>query len=205
MGEALCFFPKKGSMRSRTAPDFAGRCPECRLRLEYCLCAEVPTIDPGRDFEIVVVRHAIEGLKSSNTARIAALALPCVRIVEYGGKGNPIDADSLVAGANSCLMYPTTDVATPPLANRLIVLDGNWTQARRMLLRMTPLHALPRLSVAAPPSNPIHRTRQTRDPTRMSTIEAIAGALDALSLDGGKALRELAELFALRVMRMRGR
>lgn len=190
-------------MRSRTAPDLAGRCPQCRLRLEYCICAEVRPIDPGPDFEIVVVRHAIEGLKSSNSARIAALALPCIRIVEYGGKDNPIDADALVAGANACLLYPTTDPSTPKSVNRLIVLDGNWTQARRMLVRMTPLHTLPRLSVAAPKLTPT-RTRQAPDPRQMSTIEAIAGALDALSLEGGESLRVLAEVFASRVMVMRG-
>lgn len=191
-------------MRSRTAPDFAGRCPECRLRLEYCICAEVPNIDPGRDFDIVVVRHALESLKSSNTARVAALALPCVRIVEYGGKDNPIDAEALVAAADACLLYPTSEPSTPESTNRLIVLDGNWTQARRMLLRMTPLHSLPRLSVAVPESTPT-RTRRAPDPRQMSTIEAIAGALDALSLDGGDALRGVAELFASRVMQMRGR
>lgn len=188
-------------MRSRSTPELAGRCPACRLRLERCLCDEVTRIAP--DIEIVVVRHALEGIKSTNTARLAALAIPSLRIVEYGAKDHPVDG-ALLATAGACLLYPGPAPSTPPvLPTRLIVLDGNWTQARRMFMRLTALHPLPKLSVAPPAVAPV-RARRAPAPAQLSTIEAIAGALEALSLDGGPNLRDLAGTFATRVLETRG-
>lgn len=189
-------------MRSRSHPDLAGRCPRCRLRLESCLCDEVQPVDPG--IEIVVVRHALESLKSTNTARLAALAIPSIRIVEYGAKDQPLDGWALVHDA-TCLLYPGPAAATPsPAPTRLVVLDGSWSQARGMLMRVKAFHALPRLSVAAPEIAPL-RARHAPQPAQLTTIEAIAGALDALCLDGGDALRDLSTRFATRVLETRGR
>lgn len=189
-------------MRSRSAPDLAGRCPRCRLRLESCLCDQVQAVQPG--VEIVVVRHALESLKSTNTARLAALALPSLRIVEYGAKDQPLDGWALVHEA-TCLLYPgPVQVPPSPAPTRLIVLDGSWSQARGMLTRVKAFHALPKLSVAAPQVAPL-RARHAPRADQLTTIEAIAGALDALSLEGGEALRTLATLFAHRVLETRGR
>lgn len=157
-------------------------------------------MNPG--IEIVVVRHALETLKSTNTARLAALAIPSIRIVEYGAKDQPLDGATLVNEA-TCLLYPGP-VATPsPAPTRLIVLDGSWSQARGMLTRVQAFHPLPRLSVPAPEVAPL-RARHAPLPAQLTTIEAIAGALDALSLEGGEVLRSLANRFATRVLETRG-
>lgn len=189
-------------MRSRSAHDLSDRCPACRLRHGFCICDDVVLVRPP--LEIVVIRHALESLKSSNTARIASLALPSLRIVEYGVKDAPFDVSALALDGAG-LLYPSTEPQTPsPPPRRLIVLDGNWTQARRMLLRVTALHTLPRVSVAPPASTPL-RARDGVLAGRLTTIEAIAGALDALGMTGGADLRALGGLFARRILEMRGR
>jgi DTW domain-containing protein YfiP len=64
---------------------------------------------------------------------------------------------------------------------QLLVLDGTWAQARRMLYRVEALRDLPRLSLPVTSALP-HIRRQPRAGA-MSTFEAIARALQLLEGD----------------------
>src|SRR5947209_2767252 len=136
-------------MRSRTADDLGGRCPRCYFP-QPCLCAELPVLAPR--MEVVIIRHMLERKKSTNSARWAALALPNARIVEHGLPGGALDVASLVV-PGSAVLFPLAEPSLPtlPAPRRLIVVDGSWTQARRMLQRLAPLRTLPRLSLGPPP------------------------------------------------------
>ncbi len=50
------------------------RCPRCLLQQRVCLCAEIPTV--ATQTRVVIVRHHTEQHRSSNTGRLAHLALP---------------------------------------------------------------------------------------------------------------------------------
>ena len=51
-----------------------GRCVRCWLRVDFCIC---PGIVPTQTrTQLVLIRHWREARKSSNTGRIAGLALP---------------------------------------------------------------------------------------------------------------------------------
>jgi DTW domain-containing protein YfiP len=150
-----------------------GHCPQCYLRTENCLCTTVPKLRTLT--EIVIVRHRAEKRLTSNTGRIAALCLENCRIIEYGG-GLPFDESQLVA-AGAALLFPGVSPHTPtPRPTRLIVLDATFRQARRMFKRISVLHDLPQLALAAPECAP-NRLRQPPHPDGMSTIEAIAAGL----------------------------
>jgi DTW domain-containing protein len=192
-------------MRSRSAPDLAGRCPRCRLRSDLCLCAEVlPIASPVR---LVVVRHALEALKSTNTARLAALAIDRVEFREHGAEGaDPVRLDDLDPRA-AMLVFPSAEPTPAPVVPpaTLVLLDGNWGQAKRMLGRFPALQKLPRLSLARPALAPV-RVRAAPRPEQLSTIEAISGALRWLGNDEAAAkLDRLFATFVARVLESRGR
>jgi DTW domain-containing protein YfiP len=149
------------------------RCAICLLRIERCLCALIPRI--ANRTRIVILRHPAERPKTGNTGRIAALALENVRLIEYG-------EDVLSAAEDALLLYPDGDrglqAERPP--SELIVLDGSWSQARHMLQRTPSLRSIPRCALSPPAIPQAKRIRRAPGPDRVSTIEAIARALDRL-------------------------
>jgi DTW domain-containing protein YfiP len=191
-------------MRSRTPADLAGRCPRCYLPTRLCLCSQVPQLDTRTEF--LVIRHNKEKEKSTNTARLAALALSRCQVLTYGAPGQPFDA-SVLEGPDTWLLFPETQSPAPeaPPPRRLIVLDGSWGQARRMVQRLPVLRRLPGLALPPPRPN-TRRLRRPPNPEGMSTLEAMAGAV-ALLEGEELALRlyALHELMIDRVLESRGR
>jgi DTW domain-containing protein len=191
-------------MRSSTSPDFTRRCIHCWLQLEYCLCSEVPRVETST--RLVVVRHALETPKSTNTARIALLALPNAELWEYGGAENRFD-ESVLHGPDTWLLFPDGGGAQRPEVSpkRLIVLDGTWPQARRMVQRLGALRGVPRLSLPSP-ALPPQRLRQPPLAEGLSTIEAIAAAIGLLEgEEKAQRIHDLHELMIRRVLEVRAR
>ncbi|MDC0709202.1 DTW domain-containing protein [Stigmatella sp. ncwal1] len=191
-------------MRSRTPEDLSGRCPRCYLPTRLCLCAHVPRIDTRTEF--IVIRHNKEKEKSTNTARMAALALSRCQVLTYGAPGPPFDA-SVLEAPETWLLFPDASPPAPdaPPPQRLVVLDGNWSQARRMMQRVPALRRLPGLVLPAPPVH-ARRLRRPPHPEGMSTLEAMAGALAVLEGEAqAHRLYALHELMIDRVLESRGR
>jgi DTW domain-containing protein YfiP len=156
--------------------------------------------------EFLVIRHNKEAHKSTNTARLAALALPSCRILTYGAPGQPFDISVLTA-PGTWLLFPDAQPPPPgtPPPERLVVLDGNWTQARRMYQRLPELRRLPGLALP-PPAPDTRRLRRSPHPYGMSTVEAIAGAIAVLEGEEvARSLHALHEVMIDRVMAARGR
>jgi DTW domain-containing protein YfiP len=171
------------------------RCPRCWLKQSRCLCAEIPHVLTRT--RLFLVRHALEVHKASNTGRLAAMALgERARLYDYAVRGAAAGVPELAGAVDdgaTWLLYPEGEpLAAPPegLA-RLVVLDGTWPQARRMLQRIPELRGLPRLALP-PPDEPLLRLRRTREAPEMSTLEAIAQAF--AWLEGEAVARPLFEL-----------
>ena len=183
--------------------EWRGRCPRCSFPRELCLCAEVRPA--ATRVAITVVRHQAELSKTSNTARWAALALPGLTLLDYAATPAPFDASALrLDGA--CLLFPAPN-ETPlpePLPARLVLCDGTWQQARRMLQRIPGLTGLPRLSLPAPGRD----TRRLRRPLvaeGMSTLEALAAALMLFGEPApAQELLRVNELALSRMVKLRG-
>jgi DTW domain-containing protein YfiP len=175
------------------------RCEKCLFQRRVCLCAAVPAL-PTRT-RIVIVRHHLERHRSSNSGRLAHLALPTSELVEHGGAGGPARLPPL---GGAWLLYPEGEVtrevpAEPPA--QLVVLDATWSQARRMYRKLSALRGLPILHL---PEAPVAaaRLRESPAPGRVSTIEAIAHALRFLEgSEGAAAAAALERLFAVAVER----
>lgn len=178
------------------------RCARCLFPPGFCLCPEVPRL--AAPFRLVLVRHASERERLSNTARWAALALGA-EIVEHGLPGPPLDDAPLRAeGARVLFPSPHPEDALPtPAPPVLVVPDGTWSQSRRMMQRIPALQRLPRLSLAAAPDG--LRLRRPPMAHGMSTAEAIAGALAALGApDAAEKLLALHDAGVERVLRLKG-
>ena len=191
-------------MRSHTLDSLPGRCKRCWIREEWCLCEYLPTVQPKTS--LVLVRHQREAWKSTGTARIAALSLPALKLVEYGDDSEPAAKElaPLLEGAALLFPFDSDSTEAKPPVQRLIVLDGTWRQARRMVKRLPGLLALPR--VALPPKEePVLRLRSSPRSEDRSTLEAIADALALLEgEDIAEPLHRIHALMVERVFRARG-
>lgn len=182
----------------------AVRCERCRQTPTLCICADVPSI--ANRTRVLVLRHHYEAPRPSNTARIAALALQNIDIVEWVPR-TPPDVDRLLTGHHPAwVLYPgggNVDISRERPAT-LVVLDATWKQARKMLHRHAPLFALPRWELPGP-APAASRLRRAHDPQARSTLEAIADALAILDgPDVGAPLHTLHERLVQRVLRARG-
>jgi DTW domain-containing protein YfiP len=155
--------------------------------------------------QFIVIRHVREEWKSTNTSRLAALSLPNIQLIGYGKREAAFDAEELSL-PDTWLLFPGPQrplPSSPP--SRIVVLDGTWSQARRMLHRVPILRTLPRLSLPAP-GEPAIRLRRPHFPEGMSTFESMIRAIALL--EGEDRVRPLVEFHALwaqRVLESRGR
>ena len=162
-----------------------------RCLYQRCLCSEVPTI--ATRTRVVIVRHHLERHRSSNTGRLAHLALPNSEIIDYGGRC----VAELPPLEGAWLLFPEGDRAAPlEPPKQLVVLDATWSQARRMFRKLAVLRGLPILRLPPGPMAAA-RLREAPGPGMVSTIEAIARALEQLEGTG----RELDALFGVAVQR----
>ena len=161
-----------------------------------CLCAQIPTIETRT--RVVIVRHHLERWRSSNSGRLAHLALPNSVIVDHGGAEGPAVLPPL---EGAWLVYPEgepREVAPEPLPRQLVFLDATWSQARRMFRKINALRGMPILRLPEAPM-PAARLRESPGEGRVSTIEAIARALRLL--EGDEPAASLERLFAVAVER----
>ena len=212
-------------------PGFAAYCVNCRLRREVCLCAGVQRANV--DIRLIVVLHAVEALKMSNTGHLAKLVIPDCSVVTHGARGRAavdlseleethapdgaawrtilffpgLEANPLTAAAAAMLRAPTENGEATRL--RIIIPDGTWSQARRMVKRVPALAALPRYILPASETltaREAMRPRGNPEPYRVSTCEAIAAAFGALGETAAEAaLFDVYDAAALRIALMRGK
>lgn len=163
------------------------RCMRCRMVQGHCICALLPRL--ALSTRLTLVMHHREWTKTTNTGHLALLALTRSRLLVWGEPGHrPPAPDEVVwPGTVGCVLSPTGLTLTPervgglsegrPLT--LVVTDGSWRQATKMLRRIPALASLPR--VALPPGPPsAYALRAEPHPAGLATYEAIARALGVI-------------------------
>lgn len=192
-------------VRSLTAPGQPGRCPHCWILETHCICASVPTVITRT--EVLVVRHERESFKSTGTARIAALALPHLRILSFGENSEPARSElPAEVGLGTHLLFPTEESAPwdGSAVKRLVLLDGTWRQSRRMYAKLSSVHSAPRLALPEQATR-VLRLRDSKFEAGRSTLEAIAEAIALLEGEQVAApLQALHAEYVERVFRARG-
>lgn len=158
------------------------QCPRCQRPSSHCLCPLIPTLDSHT--RVLILQHPDEASHALNTARLAALGLHnCeLRVGETFGD-LPLDDMSsylLFPGDNAA---PVATLANRDAALQLIVPDGTWRKARKLLHLNPQLAALPRVTLP-PGLESRYRLRKAPAPGALSTVEAITVALNALEGTG---------------------
>jgi len=136
---------------------------------------------------VVFVQHPRERTVAIGTARMAHLALEGSALVE----GLRLDEHAALAhlfapDAHVAVLYPDgarpLEAWLPRPPTTLVVVDGTWAQAKKVLKLNPRLGALPRLGfVPAAPGN--YRIRREPSDQHLATIEAVAAVLGALEGD----------------------
>ena len=176
-------------MRRSLPEDFEPRsvCERCERPTRVCWCAHLTSIETKT--RVVLLQHPREEDMAIGTARMASLCLPNSELhvgVRFGD--SPELARALSDPARpAALLYPSDgaiDVLTDPPRGpiTLVVVDGTWWQARKLVRSNPELAALPRYAFRAPtPSE--YRIRREPDEAYVSTIEALVHVLGVLEGD----------------------
>lgn len=190
-------------MPRRKKFDLEGRCDTCFQQTAHCVCDCIPTIETQTRF--LVIRHWKERRKPSNTGRFVNYALPKATLLDYGAPGEQWDPSSLSV-STPALLFPDPNAPVCDFRpSTVIVIDGSWPQARKLVNKLPGLKALPRLAVHPPPMTPT-RLRTPPIAGGMSTIEAVAAALDVMEgPSAGDPLRLLYDRIVRGAIAARGR
>jgi DTW domain-containing protein YfiP len=161
-------------------------CARCRRPESVCYCAHLVSL-PTRT-RVLLLQHPRERYVPIGTARLAHLCLPGSEL----RVGVDFDDDAWLRAAladsrDAYLLFPgprAIDVAEvkPSGPITLVVVDGTWWQARKLLRRNAMLAALPQIRFTpATPSN--YRIRKEPAEHCVATVEALAQVLGALEGD----------------------
>lgn len=163
------------------------RCERCQRPIAHCLCPLIPSLDSRT--RVVVLQHPSETSHALNTARLAALGLINAEL-RVGEVFDDLEAMLTTPGYRPALLFPGEGAEVlraygegSDLPLLLIVPDGTWRKARKMLYLNPLLEALPRVTLGdVAPSR--YRLRKAPEPGALSTIEAVVQALNVLEGTG---------------------
>ena len=157
-------------------------CSRCQRPLSLCLCPLIP--DLHSQTRVLILQHPSERAHALNTARLAALGLRNAQL-HIGEVFADLPQWLAQPGYQACLLFPGEDAVSlrayegSELPRLLVVPDGTWRKARKLLHLNPVLAALPRVSLSsATPSR--YRLRKAPTEEALSTIEAIVSALETL-------------------------
>ena len=158
-------------------------CWRCVRPSVSCICDLVVRV--SQRTRVTIFQHPRESRHPFGTVRLARLGLTDVDVqIPTKAAAGTLMCTPLPSSIAAVLLYPTEDAVDIrdlwPRPTTLVVVDGTWSTARKLVRDNPWLAALPRVKVTPPrPGN--YRIRRAPDPTRqVSTIEAIVYALQAL-------------------------
>lgn len=197
-------------LRPPVAAPASGRCHRCLRPQNRCYCNRIVPIPTRTRFAICVHPREYRHQKCG-TGRLCSIALPCAELfvgVDFRAheRFNALLNDPklspwlLYPGPDAIHLSPGSALTLPPDRELLIViLDGTWPEARKMLSRSSNLLALPRVSFTPTAASRFSIKRQPHA-WCLSTIEAVYELLGVLESSGyervGEARGSLVEILA---------
>ncbi len=158
------------------------RCERCLRALSHCLCALIPQLDSRT--RVLILQHPSEVSHALNTGRLAALGLNNAQLV-VGEVFAELAQWLALPGYQPRLLFPGEGAqplmaeSADTLPSLLVVLDGTWRKARKLLHLNPLLAALPKVTLGDVPVSR-YRLRKVPGAQALSTIEAITHALQIL-------------------------
>jgi DTW domain-containing protein len=178
-------------MSRALSPPRRALCERCLRPQTHCLCALIPQLTSRT--RVLILQHPDEAKHALNTARLAALGLcNCELLVT---QQLPQLAALLGDPAYQAYLLFPGDAAQPlsllaeqvasadSRAVLLVVPDGTWRKARKLLYLNPLLAALPRVALPEGLTSR-YRLRKAPMPGALSTLEAIVTALNGLEPSG---------------------
>jgi DTW domain-containing protein len=166
-------------------------CPRCRRPLAVCYCAALVSLETRT--RVVLLQHPRERRVPIGTARIAHLCLPGSEL----HVGVDFESDPGVRAAldrkPTYLLFPGPDATdldellgrgpAPSGPITLVVVDGTWWLARKLLKLNPSLAALPQIRFTPAAPSRYHQIRREPAGHCVATIEALAEVLGRLEGD----------------------
>ncbi len=158
-------------------------CRRCHRPATACWCAGLTPIETAT--RVVFLQHPREAKVAIGTARIAHLGLAGSELHEGVDFAEHPRVAELVARPGTALLFPGEGAVAPDTLEHppetLLVIDGTWPQARKMMARNPALRALPRIGfLPRKPGN--YRIRREPAAHCVATVEAVVEVLTAFGL-----------------------
>ncbi|QIB51583.1 MULTISPECIES: tRNA-uridine aminocarboxypropyltransferase [Pseudomonas] len=173
---------------TRSESDRRPWCRACERPASHCLCSLIPDLDSNT--HLLVIQHPSEQRHPLNTARLLVRGLKNARLLiaeQLSGQSDWYQqlqdpawrTELLFPGAESALLLAASADTRP---HRLVLLDGTWRKARKILHVNPVLQHLPR--VALPVGlHSRYRVRKAPMEGALSTVEAAVAALNIIEPD----------------------
>ncbi|RHW21950.1 tRNA-uridine aminocarboxypropyltransferase [Pseudomonas jilinensis] len=160
------------------------RCQRCQRPLDHCLCPWIPDLESRT--RVLIIQHPSERQHALNTARLLALGLRQCQLLVVERLDEQPEWQAWLRDSNwrTELLFPGPDVPLLSAAvedsrpRQLVLLDGTWRKARKLLYLNPLLQELPRVALPVAGKSR-YRLRKAPSAESLATIEA--GVL-ALSL-----------------------
>ncbi len=182
------------------------RCSQCGFRTVWCICNSIKKTD--NKTEVMLITHANDQRKPSNTGKIIASSLANCRLIRYGNKDEILDFEEIMQ-RNIAILYPneTSGTLSPELYEELgrpviTVLDGTWSQAARLASKFSKKNA--RFIKLPPGGHGRYFLRNSGSPDRLCSAEALIRTLKLLGEETA-GLENALKLFIEKNLQIRGR
>lgn len=170
-------------------------CLKCFRPLPLCLCAYIRPLDTQTRF--IILMHPKEAKRTRNgTGRLTYLSLNNSELLFGVDFTQNSRLNVLISDPGYCPLIlfpgeksiPTSDVPAmfPTLKRRallVIVIDGTWAAAKKMIKLSGNLHTIPQIMIQ-PTQLSRFKIKKQPHPKYLSTIEAIFSVLDTLDSAG---------------------
>ena len=160
-------------------------CLRCLRPASFCVCADLRPVPSAT--RVVLLQHPREARLAICSAWLTRLSLENAELHRGVRFEDHPRVREVVATPGTALLYPgegsvPADQVSPP-PPLLVVIDGTWLQADRMLRDNPALAALPRVGLVHDRESGYTGLRREPAEGHLSTIEAVALALGALERD----------------------
>lgn len=167
------------------APEFRPLCRRCLRPESACWCRDLPGIETRT--KVVFLQHPRERYVAIGTARMAHLALPSSQFFRGVSFDDDARVQALADDPGAAILFPSADAVdlrdpSQPRPSTLVVVDGTWSQARKLVKTNAVLRRLPKVRFTpVMPAN--YRIRAEPEEHCRATIEAVVEALGILEGD----------------------
>jgi DTW domain-containing protein YfiP len=177
-------------------------CYNCGLPNIICICDKIEQISLKNKVSVII--PYIERHKSSNTGGLVKAVLSNSEVFIRGEKNKLFNPDKVIKEEyQNLILYTGGRELTHEYVKsfdkpiNLIVPDGTWTTAPRIVVREPKFHKIPKVSLINPPKSQ-YKLRKHPNPYYISTFEAILYSLEIIE-DNHKLKDKLLYYFLMKI------